>query len=452
MNEPMRILIVDDEPEICATLVDILEEEGYRTATASNQINVMQQMESGADLVLLDIKLGEENGIDILKQLKAQWTHTPVIMISGHGTVSLAAKAFKLGAHDFLEKPLRLLQVRTCIRNALESVRLRKRITRQSAGNYQKPIYKSDSVKQIYRQTRKLANVKEPVVIIGPSGAGKDLVARALHFDGNRAQCPFVATNAASMPVNLAEAELFGHEKGAFTGADRQRKGCIEQANTGTLFLDEIGDMDLQIQAKLLRVLEDGTFRRLGSNQEIRADVRVICATHKNLEDCVQQGVFRHDLWYRISAFVIKVPGLSERRVDIPLLANHFLDQICADLGVVKKLSDSGLNTLENMEFPGNIRELKHLITRLAVFSNKDTIDRSCILEMMDKETDLHTNPEPGQSEIEPGNFREARKNFESSFLESALNKAQGNITAAAQMVGMAQSNLSRKLKELGIR
>ncbi|MBN2035343.1 MAG: sigma-54-dependent Fis family transcriptional regulator [Chitinispirillaceae bacterium] len=450
----MKILIVDDETEIRTTLNEILSEEGYEVLLAGSFGEAQNALGTGVDLVLLDIKLGEENGIDLLKSIKAVFPRLPVVMITGHGSVSLASQAFKLGAHDFLEKPLRLLQVRTCIRNALEGVALRRELERQKSGPMARPIYASKAMNDLFAQAAKLASIKEPVVIIGPSGSGKELLARSLHYQGNRAHGPFVATNAASMPVNLAEDELFGHEKGAFTGADKMRQGCFERANGGTLFLDEIGDMDLQIQAKLLRVLEHGIVERLGGSRPLQVLVRLVCATHKDLEAMVRAGAFRNDLWYRISAFILTIPPLEKRQEDIPLLACHFLEQLGADLGVRRSFGDDALNLLAKRRYPGNVRELKHLVARLAVFSEKQVIDAS------DVDRFVHDQPAPpaGGEPAEDAppdtavDYRRAKEQFERQFFGRAIERAKGNITAAAQAIGMAQSNFSRKMKQLGLR
>ena len=448
-TEMMRILVVDDEEAIRESLREIFEEEGYQVLLAGNEKEALEGV-SEADLVVLDIKLGSDDGIEILRKIKSRYSHVPVIMITGFGTVALAKEAFKIGAHDFLEKPLRLIQVRTCVRNALESVSMRKEIRKRSGGN--EPIVVSPVMKQLYAQAGKLAVVREPVVIMGPSGSGKDLLARFLHYQGHRAHGPIVVTNAASMPPGLAEDELFGHERGAFTGADKKRDGCFEQAHGGTLFLDEIGDMDLQVQAKVLRVLETGEFLRLGGTAPVRVDVRLVCATHKNLEHLVAAGQFRHDLWYRISAFVLQVPSLQSRKEDIVPLARFFLEQMCADLGISKQFTPAALERLENLQFPGNVRELKHLVARLAVYTEFRDIDSESITEQH-----RQTAPPPKEALIstettpEILDFRSARTRFEVDFLRKALTMCNGNISATARCIGMAQSNLSRKLKELGI-
>jgi two-component system nitrogen regulation response regulator NtrX len=446
----MRILVVDDEDAIRVSLREVLEEDGHEVLEAANGVRARTLAAQGADLALLDIRLGDEDGVELLKAFRAAHPHMPVIMITGHGTVSVAAEAFRLGAHDFMEKPLRLVKVRASIRNALESVALRHRVAEASRRSCPRAVYSSKVMRELYAQVRRLASVSEPVVIAGPSGSGKELVAQALHFEGPRADGPFVATNTASLPVTLAEDELFGHEKGAFTGAHARRKGCLEQADGGTLFLDEIGDMDQAIQAKLLRVLETGTFTRLGGVDQVTVKVRIVSATHKDLAALSGEGGFRHDLWYRLCAFVLQVPALEKRREDIPLLAQAFLERTCAEMNVRRVFSEEALEVLRTRDYPGNVRELKHVVTRAAVFAPGDTIDAAVLAQAAGGP--VGAVPGAGAGEYFTLRFREARDRFESDYLRAALERHGGNITAAAGEIGMAQSNLSRKLKELGLR
>jgi two-component system nitrogen regulation response regulator NtrX len=452
----MKILVVDDEQAICTSLEEILSEEGYEVQCAKTAILAKELFFSSPDLVLLDIKLGTDNGIDLLKKFKAEKPTIPIIMISGHGTVALTAEAFRFGAHEFLEKPLRLHQVRTCVRNALESISLKRLVSEQQKGLFPKPLYKSSVMQNVYQQAVRLASIQEPVVIFGPSGSGKELVARTLHYDGSRSSGPFIATNAASMPVSLAEDELFGHEKGAYTGAQSRRIGCIEKANGGTLFLDEIADLDSLIQAKLLRVLEHGQFVRLGGMEQIEVNVRIIVATHKNLQAMVDEGVFRHDLWYRLCAFVLVVPGLHERPEDIPVLANIFLQKTCMEIGAKREFSPRAMEMLTERDYPGNVRELKHIVTRAAVFSEETVIDEAIINLVTTGITQKNRYPLPdpmnGGHYYSAYDFKTAHRLFENDYFSALLTKHSNNITSTAAAIGMAQSNLSRKLKELGLR
>ena len=453
-SESMKILIVDDEADIRTSLQEIVEEEGYQVLCAATAAAALQCATGGIDLAIVDIKLGADNGMDLLRLLRAERPAMPVVMISGHGTVALTAEAFKLGAHDFMEKPLRLVQVRATLRNALESVRLKQRVAQHERDRVPTAVFGSEVMRTLYAQVARLAGLSEPVVIMGPSGSGKELVARSLHFDGPRAEGPFVATNAASMPVSLAEDELFGHEKGAFTGAHARRVGCIELADGGTLFLDEIGDMDPQIQAKILRVLETGQLTRLGSTKPTSINVRIVAATHKDLESAVSEGLFRHDLWYRLCAFVLRVPDLSARRDDIPVLAETLLKATCAEMGVDRVFTRDALEDLARRDYPGNIRELKHVVTRAAVFSDRKEIDKETVNRICPAGRAADQTPAADASTARyfAMDFRSARDTFERDYLAAALERHNGNITATAGAIGMAQSNLSRKLKELGLR
>ena len=451
-TERMKVLVVDDDEDIRTSLREILDEEGYEPVVAATLEEGRERSATGVDLALVDIKLDDRSGIELLRDVRESRPWIPVIMISGHGTVALAAEAFKLGAHDFMEKPLRLVKVRACVRNALEAVSLKHRLSKTQRDAFPRPVYRSESMKNLYRQVSRLARVSEPVVILGPSGSGKELVARALHTEGGRVEGEFVATNSAAMPVTLAEDELFGHEKGAFTGAHARRVGCIERAHGGTLFLDEIADMDPQIQAKLLRVLETGTLMRLGGTETIRVNVRIVAATHNDPEKPVAAGTFRRDLWYRLSAFVLRVPPLSARKDDIGLLAKGLLERVRGEMGLKKRFSAEGLAWLEERDYPGNVRELRHIVTRAAVLSDGEVIDRE-VLEGAPVGMSLgDSRGGKGLEDYLDKDFRTARAHFERDYLRQALDRHEGNITATAAAIGMAQSNLSRKLKEIGLK
>lgn len=455
MNKKYTVLIVDDEQPILDSLREILAEDGASVIEATTAAQAREKALMDIDLAIVDIMLGMDNGIQVLEYIKKQLPHVPVIMISGQATVTLTAAAFKMGARDFMEKPLRLVSVRACVRNALEALDLKHRIAQAEGLSHPKAVFQSSIMRDLYDQVKLLAGRVEPVVIMGPSGSGKELVARALHEQGPRRDGPFIATNAASLPVNLAEDELFGHEKGAFTGAHERRIGSLEMADNGTLFLDEIADMDPVVQAKLLRVIETRQFLRLGGSKTVNVDARIVAATHKDLQRLAQENVFRHDLWYRLCTFVLNVPALHERCEDIPLLAREFLERMSDEMSVRYVFSPAAVIALSRRTYPGNIRELKHIVTRAAVFSEKNVIDETTIERVAPCEGDIAS---PGRMPSTPVtaymnlDFRSARDAFERDYLSAMLARHNGNITAAAADIGMAQSNLSRKLKDLGLK
>ncbi len=442
-----KILIVDDEKDIREILQELLEDEGYSVLTASTVEEANDIPLEQFDSAIVDIKIGSGDGVELLKEFKKRRPLLPVIMITGHGSVSLAAEAFKLGAYEFLEKPLRLMQVRTTVRNSVESLLLKTQI---SGKNRVTPIYNSKKMSELFRQANRLASINESVVIMGSSGSGKELIAEALHYEGSRRDKPFIAVNCASLPANLAEDELFGHMKGAFTGADKKRKGALEQADGGTLFLDEVADLDLQVQAKLLRVLENGRFSPLGGENEISVDVRVVTATHKDFGALIESGKFRHDLWYRLATFILSVPSLSERKDDIKPLAELFLKQVCSSTGELKVFDKNAIALLEKEELPGNIRELKSVITRAALLGEGDKVDESAIkLALTGSIGPVSNTKSTNYSSMD---YKTAKSSFEMDYFSDIIKISGGNITSAAANIGMAQSNLSRKLKELGIR
>jgi DNA-binding NtrC family response regulator len=437
------VLIVDDEIDIRETLQEVLEEEGYDVITAESVEKALDIPLTSIDIALVDIRIGTGDGIALLKSFQQNRPLLPVVMITGHASVALASEAFRCGAYEFLEKPLRLLQVRTVVRNAVESIRLKEEV---QSGERVKPIYRSALMKQLFAQAARLASVNASVVITGESGAGKELVAESLHYEGSRRNAPFIAVNAASLPANLAEDELFGHKKGAFTGADSDRKGALEQADGGTLFLDEVADLDLTVQAKLLRVLETGLFSPLGSESQKKVDVRIIAATHKNMETLISEGAFRQDLWFRLAGFELTVPSLSERPEDIPLLAEAFLAVTSREIGERKRFTEETVAVLKSSSLKGNVRELKNIVMRCAVLSLSTEITPDD-LAMVISPSSGSTN-----SDYSKLQFKEARVLFEKEYFTEALKSCEGNITMTANKIGMAQSNLSRKIKELGLR
>ncbi len=374
-----NILIIDDERSIRNAMKEILEYEKYSVTTAENGKEGLHYLaKKDFDLVFCDIKMPELDGIDVLKKINEEKPETPVIMISGHGNIETAVEAIKLGAYDFIEKPLDLNRILVTIKNAFdksvlvaETIKLKKKVSKKF-----EMIGESPELLKVKDMIEKVAPSDARVLITGSNGTGKEVVARWLHEKSNRGNAPFVEVNCAAIPSELIESELFGHEKGAFTSAHKQRKGKFEQAHEGTLFLDEIGDMSLSAQAKVLRALQENKISRVGSDKDISVNVRVIVATNKDLTEEIKNKKFREDLYHRLSVIIIEVPDLNDRRDDIPLLVEHFITQICKEQGVSKKAMDKkAMEKLKAYDWSGNIRELRNVIERLIILSSETITD-----------------------------------------------------------------------------
>ncbi len=371
-----KILVIDDEKSIRNTLKDILEAEDHEVITAEDGPRALQLFgEQKFDVVLCDIKMQEMDGIEVLEKILEQPHDVPVIMISGHGDIEIAVDAIKKGAFDFLEKPLDLNRLLITIRNALERSDLitETRVLRRKIARTGEMIGESKALQKIKEMIDRVAPTDARVLITGDNGTGKELVARWLHEKSSRASSPFVEVNCAAIPSELIESELFGHEKGAFTSAHKQRKGKFEQAIGGTLFLDEIGDMSLSAQSKVLRALQENKITRVGNDKDIEVDVRIITATNKNLKEEIEKNNFREDLYHRLSVILIQVPTLNERPGDIPLLAEYFNEQICAEHGMAKKqITEDALKELQKITWTGNIREFRNVMERLIILCDKE--------------------------------------------------------------------------------
>ena len=366
-----KILVIDDQRSIRNTLKDILEYEKHEVLTAENGEEGIELFGTEKpDVVLCDIKMPNMDGIEVLQNIISLPHEAPVIMISGHGNIDTAVEAIKKGAYDFIEKPLDLNRLLVTIRNAIEKKDLIKetKILKRKVSKTYEMVGESEAIRKVKDMIDKVAKTDARVLITGSNGTGKELVARWLHEKSSRAEGPFVEVNCAAIPSELIESELFGHEKGAFTSAIRQRKGKFEQANGGTIFLDEIGDMSLAAQAKVLRALQENVISRVGSDKEIKVDVRVLAATNKNLKEEIEKGNFREDLYHRLSVILIHVPSLNERKEDIPLLAKHFNELISNELGIPpKEIEDSAIEALKEINWSGNIREFRNVIERLII-------------------------------------------------------------------------------------
>ena len=378
-----KILVIDDEKSIRETLKDILEYEKHEVDLAEEgEKGIELFAENKYDVVLLDIKMPKMDGIEVLENLFKSNLDVPVIMISGHGNIDTAVESIKKGAFDFIEKPLDLNRLLVTIRNAMDKNTLiteTKRLKKKVAKSFD-IIGESEAVHKVKDMIEKVAPTDARVLITGSNGSGKELVARHLHEQSDRASKPFIEVNCAAIPSELIESELFGHEKGAFTSAHKQRKGKFEQAHTGTIFLDEIGDMSLNAQAKVLKALEEKKISRVGSDKDIHVDVRIIAATNKNLKDEIEKNHFREDLYHRLSVILIHVPSLDERKEDIPLLAEHFNEMICADYGTSKReITEDAINELKKISWTGNIREFRNVLERLIILCDKKITGKDVI-------------------------------------------------------------------------
>lgn len=373
----MQILLIDDERAIRRALKEILEFENCQVEEAESGTQALQQLgQKNFDLIFSDIKMPQMDGIELLEQIKKMGIETPVVMISGHGTVETAVGAIKLGAFDFIEKPLDLNRILVLLRQVKdrnnlvqETVQL-KQVVKKIKGT--KIIGQTPQILEITAMIEKVAPSDARVLVTGENGTGKELVARSLHDLSNRNKAPFIEVNCAAIPAELIESELFGHEKGAFTSAVKDRKGKFELASGGTLFLDEIGDMSLSAQAKVLRALQENLIQRVGGEKDIKVDCRIVAATNKDLRTEIKEGRFREDLFHRLAVILIHVPSLNERRDDIPLLTQHFLNLICQDHGIAtKSIDDAAISALQNLNWTGNIRELRNIIERLVILSDQ---------------------------------------------------------------------------------
>ena len=440
----MTLLIVDDEANIRSSLQNALGREGYQVEQASSVAEGRTKLRESYDVVLLDVWFPDGSGLDLLAEIMASTPDTIVIMMSGHATVDAAVKATRLGAFDFLEKPLSLERLLVLLRNATATVAL-KAENRRLAGPWAREIVgRSAAVEKLLREIQLAGPSAARVLILGENGTGKELVARALHAAGPRRDKPFVAVNCSAIPEELIESELFGHERGAFTGATQSRRGTFEEAHQGTLFLDEIGDMSARSQTKLLRVLQEGELHRVGGNRAIKVDVRVIAATNQDLEARVRSDQFREDLYFRLAVVPITVPPLRERAEDIPLLVEHFAGQIGKETGgKPKTFSPAAVDLLRRYSFPGNVRELRNIVERLWIMTRGNSIGPEQVHSVL---------PLPQRGEAPAVRLSDAVREFERKEIEEALLAAGGSMTKAAALLGLERSHLYKKMKKLGCR
>lgn len=448
------ILIIDDEKSIRESLSGILQDEGFSpVSVASGEAALEKVVEDRPDLILLDIWMPGMDGMETLTRLREIYPDQLVVMMSGHGTIETAVKATKLGAYDFIEKPLSLEKVLLCVQNATKIGQLvaENRELKAQIWKEHEMVGTSKLIRELKHQIKIAAPTSGWILITGENGTGKELVARAIHHDSKRSNRPFVEVNCAAIPEELIESELFGHEKGSFTGATTQRRGKFDQAHQGTLFLDEIGDMSLKTQAKVLRILQEHKFERVGGNRTIEVDVRVIAATNKDLEKEISIGAFREDLFYRLNVIPFHVPPLRERKEDITLLATHFLEYFCSkESREIKVLDPDALELIKNYSWPGNVRELKNLIERLAIMTPGNTISPVHLPQSINSKSQS-ASKELSTTSLSADTFRGAKEEFEKEFLIQKLEENDWNVSRTAEAIEMERSNLHRKIKSYGI-
>ena len=445
------ILIVDDEESICQSLDGILTDEGYRVLTAGSGEDAVRIIgDELPDLVLLDIWLPGMDGIETLKIIKSENPQIPVIMMSGHGTIETAVKATKLGAFDFIEKPLSLDKVILLINHALEFTRLEEenKLLKQKFPQDYELTGQSKFIVELKETISIIAPTNAWILIMGENGTGKELVARSIHLQSKRAKKPFIEVNCAAIPEELIESELFGHEKGSFTGALTSKRGKFDLANEGTIFLDEVADMSQKAQAKILRILQEKKYERVGGTRLIETDVRVLAATNKDLEVEMEEGRFRQDLFYRLNVIPLVIPPLRDRKEDIPPLVDRFIVEFCHKEGKdVKGILPEALEILMEHNWPGNVRELKNIIERMIIMTSSEFITVDDIPPLI--KTGLKIEPE--LSGLSGDSFRAARMEWEKNYIMRKLQENEGNISRTADSIGLERSNLHRKIKSYGL-
>ncbi|MDW7773089.1 MAG: sigma-54 dependent transcriptional regulator [Desulfobulbaceae bacterium] len=446
-----NLLIIDDEESIRESLSGILADEGFVPLTASTAEEGLELLDRKVvDLVLLDIWMPGMDGLEALEEIRKK-SDIPVIMISGHGTIETAVQATRNGAFDFIEKPLSYDKTVLSINKGLHVARLERenRILRDSKPSKPELTGESPVIVQLREQIDRVAPTDASVLIRGGHGTGKELVAQTIHSKSARCDRPMIEVNCAAIPEELIESELFGHEKGSFTGATSSRKGKFDQAHGATLFLDEIGDMSLKSQAKVLRILQEQKFERVGGSKTIRVDVRILAATNKNLEEEIKNETFRADLYYRLNVIPITVPDLAERIEDVPLLVEEFLRQLQQKGRGKKEFTNEALHALMRHSWPGNVRELKNLVERVLIMSPGTVITEKDLALFMGPQ-DAHPLP-AGNSQYSRYGFKEAKKQFERDYLIAKLKENKGNISQTAEQIGMERSHLHKKMKILNI-
>ena len=447
MPRKANLLIVDDEANTLASLARAFRLAGHEAAVCDNASKAVELAKSESyDLIFSDVVMPGKDGLALLEELRTQGVTTPVVMMSGQAQIEMAVRATKLGAIDFLEKPISTDKLLLTVGNALKLQRLEaeNRQLRQRLGDHE-IVWTGEAMKAVMAQVDRVAPTETRVCILGETGTGKELIARTLHEKGPRAGGPFVALNCAAIPAELIESELFGHEKGSFTGAAMRHIGKFEQADHGTLLLDEIGDMPVAMQAKLLRVLEEGEVERIGTTKPTRIDVRVVVATHRNLDALVREGKFRQDLFHRVVVFPITLPPLRERREDIPALIAHFANQVCTQNNWRPvEFSDEAVLALKEYSWPGNIRELRNMVERLMLLNTGDEVGMETVRLVLGQ-TDISAKIRAS------GTLAEQVEDFEREVILLELKQSGFHMTNAAKRLGLERSHLYKKAEQLGI-
>jgi len=447
-----KILIIDDERSIRNTLKEILEYEKYKVDEAEDGVKGLEMIhENHYDLVLLDIKMPKMDGIEVLEKAMLENVETPFIMISGHGNVETAVECVKKGAYDYLQKPPDLNRLLITVRNALDKSNLitETKVLKRKVSKSRDIVGESPAIIKILETIERVAPTDARVLVTGDNGTGKELVARWIHEKSNRSKGPLVELNCAAIPSELIESEMFGHEKGAFTSAIKQRIGKFEQANGGTLFLDEVGDMDLAAQAKVLRALQEGKITRVGGDKEVKVDVRIVAATNKDLLAEIDAKRFRMDLYHRLSVILLHVPSLNERKNDIPLLADRFVKEICEDYGMpIKKITPSAIESLMQFDYTGNIRELRNIIERLVILSSEKITDE----DVSNFVSNAVSAKSPKMLFDQFEKFQDFKEYIERMFIEDKLKKNSWNVSKTADLLDIQRSHLYNKIEKYDLK
>jgi two-component system response regulator AtoC len=449
-----RILLIDDEENFRHMLSVILKKRGYDVETANNGSDGLKKIDTGSyDTVLCDIRMPEMDGLEFLKEAQQAGCESTIIMMSAYGSLDTAIEAMKLGAYDYISKPFKPDEIILTLKKAEERERLRRenlflKKEVQKEYSFENIISKNDRMRQIFDTIRKVAKYKSTILVEGESGTGKELVAKAIHFNSDRTDNPFIPVNCGAIPENLLESELFGHTKGSFTNAVRTKKGLFEEADGGTMFLDEIGELPLQLQVKLLRVLQDGEIRRIGDSRATTIDVRIIAATIKDLDKEVRENKFRDDLFYRLNVLPIKIPPLRERKEDVPLLVDHFIGKYSRELGKpIDEITQEALNCLLNYNWKGNVRELENVIERAIVLTESKQIQQENLpVEIQNPREESRISLLNDELSI-----KKASRYLEIDLIKKALLKTKGNHTHAAKLLELSHRALLYKIKEYGI-